>query len=84
MAGGSSVGERDVVCSSSCCLAMLSKEFRVPTLFGIAHGKVITATLALELSIDSTIPFAPDIMLEMDVREVYELNYLCHKLRRSR
>jgi len=45
----------------------------VPTLFGIEHGKVITANLPLELSIDSMIPLAPDIMLERDVREVYEL-----------
>jgi len=45
----------------------------VYTLFGIAHGKAIIATLALALSINSTIRFAPNFILEMDVREVYGL-----------
>ena len=44
------------------------------TLFGIAHGKVITATLPLALAIDSTISFARDFILEEDIREVYRLD----------
>ena len=43
-------------------------------LFGMTHGKVITVTLSLVLSIDSTISFAPDFILEQDVREVYRLH----------
>jgi len=37
------------------------------------HGRGITETLSLERSIDSTICFAPDFILENDVREVYGL-----------
>ena len=44
------------------------------TLFGIAHGKVITATLHLALATDSTISFAPDFILEQDIPEVYKLD----------
>ena len=43
------------------------------TLFTIAQGEVITATLSFVLSIDSTICFAPDFILENDVREIYGL-----------
>ena len=44
------------------------------TLFGMTQGKVITATLSLALAIDRTISFAPDFILEQDVREVYRLD----------
>jgi len=58
-----------MVSSSNYCLAGLPEALRVSTLFGIAHGKVITATLTLVLSIDSTIRFAPSFILEKNVRE---------------
>jgi len=45
----------------------------VDTLFGIAHGKVITATPSLALSIFSTICFTLDFILEKDEREVCRL-----------
>jgi len=43
----------------------------VYSLFGIAHGKVITATLSLVLSVDCTIRSAPNFILEKDVKEIY-------------
>ena len=61
---------RDIITSRSCRPAALPEELTVPTLFGIAHGKVITPTLPIELSIDSTINFVQDIILERNVREV--------------
>jgi len=67
------VGERHIISSSSCCLAKTPEAFRVYTLFGIARGKVIDTTLALGLSIDCTMCFAPDFILEKDVQEVYGL-----------
>jgi len=60
--------------SSSCCLATFPEALRVYTLFGMTQGKVITATLSLALAIDSRISFAPDFILEQDVREVYRLD----------
>jgi len=59
---------RDIISSTSCCVAALPGELRVYTLFGIAHGKVVTGTRSPELSIDSTIRFAPDFILEMMYR----------------
>ena len=43
------------------------------TLFGIGHGKVIATILSLMISIDSTIYFAPDFILEKDVQGVCRL-----------
>lgn len=61
------------ISSGSCSLANLSEEIRVPTLSGIAHRNVLTATLSLELSVDSKIGFASDFILEKGVQEVYRL-----------
>jgi len=37
----------------------------------MAHGKAITATLSLVLSIDSTVRFTPVLIPEKDIREAY-------------
>jgi len=65
--------ERDIISSSSCCLAKTPEAFRVYTSFGIERGKVSNATLSLGLSIDCTMCFALDFILEQDVQEVYGL-----------
>ena len=64
--------ERDII-SSSNCLAALPASLRVYTLFGMEHGKVISATLSLMQSIDSMFRFTPAFILENDVREVYRI-----------
>jgi len=43
---------------------------RVYKLLGIAHGKVITTTLSLVLSIYCMIYFTPNFILEKDAKEV--------------
>lgn len=65
--------ERNIISSGSCCLAIIPEALRVHTLFGIALRHVITTTLSLALSIDSSILFAPDFVLEQDIRDVYGL-----------
>ena len=45
------------------------------TLFCIAYGTGITATLSLALPVDSTICFARNFILETDVRDVYALPF---------
>ena len=66
--------KRDIVSSSSGCLATLPQGLRVYTLFCMRHGKGITVTLSLALAIDSTISFAHDFVLEQDIREVCRLD----------
>ena len=52
---------------------MLPEALRVYALFGIVHGKAITDTPSLALSIFSIIRFAPYFMLEEDAQEVNRL-----------
>ena len=61
----------DIISSSNYCLSALPEPLRVYRLFCMAHGKAITATLSLVLSIDSTVRFTPVLIPEKDIREAY-------------
>ena len=66
--------ESGAISSSHCYHATPPEALRMRTLFCIAYGKVITATLSLALPVDSAIRFTHNFILETEVREVYGLS----------